>query len=59
MILSKLEQYDTDIHDWEANKAHILNQIHTLEQRGKSRRMIISLIISRYSYFRDEIQELL
>lgn len=59
MILQKIEQYDTDIHDWEGNKDSILNQIRTLEQRGKSRRMISSLIVSRYSYFRDEIQELL
>lgn len=59
MILQKMEQYDADIHDWEGTKPHIINQIRTLEQRGKSHRMIISLIISRYSYFRDEIQELL
>ena len=59
MILQKMEQYDADIHDWEGTKPHIINQIRTLEQRGKSHRMIVSLLTSRYSYFRDEIQELL
>lgn len=59
MILEKLELFDTDIHDWESNKNAIINQINTLEQRGKSRRMIVSLMISRYTYFRDEIQEFL
>lgn len=59
MILEKLELFDRDIHDWESNKNAIINQINTLEQRGKSRRMIVSLMISRYTYFRDEIQEFL
>lgn len=59
MILQKIEQYSIDINDWEATKPHIMNQIRILEQRGKSRRMIFSLLISRYSYFRDEIQALL
>jgi SOS response regulatory protein OraA/RecX len=59
MILQKIEQYTADIHDWDSNRDSILNQIRTLEQRGKSRRMIASLIVSRYSYFKDEIQELL
>lgn len=59
MILEKIESFDTEIHDWEGNKLSIMNQIQTLEQRGKSRRMISSLLISRYSYFRNEISELL
>lgn len=59
MILQKIEEYTTDIHDWNSNRDSIMNQIRTLEQRGKSRRMISSLIVSKYSYFRDEIQELL
>lgn len=59
MILEKLEIFDQEIHDWETNKLSIMNQIHSLEQRGKSRRMIASLLISRYPYFRDEITELL
>lgn len=59
MILQKIEQYADDIHDWEVTKSHVINQIHTLEQRWKSRRMIVSIITSQYSYFRDEIQVLL
>ncbi len=55
MILEKLEAFDVEIHDWETNKLSIMNQMQTLEQRGKSRRMIASLLISRYPYFRDEI----
>lgn len=55
MILEKLEAFDLEIHDWEGNRMNILNQIQSLEQRGKSRRMISSLLISRYPYFRDEI----
>ncbi len=59
MILQKLESFDSEIHDWEGNRVSIVQQIQTLEQRGKSRRMIVSLLVSRYSYFRDEIMELL
>ncbi|MBC7504002.1 RecX family transcriptional regulator [Candidatus Gracilibacteria bacterium] len=59
IILEKIEAFDTEIHDWESNKTSVINQIQTLEQRGKSRRIISTLLNSRYSYFRDEITELL
>ncbi len=59
LIVEKLDFFDTEIHDWESNRLSILHQIQTLEQRGKSRRIILTTLISRYSYFRDEITELL
>jgi hypothetical protein len=59
MILEKIESFDVEIHDWEGNRISIMSQIQTFEQRGKSRRMISSLLVSKYSYFRDEITELL
>lgn len=59
IITHKIDIFTSEILDWEANRLSILNQIQTLEQRGKSRRSILSLLISRYSYFRDEITELL
>lgn len=59
MIAEKLEVFDVEIRDWESNRPSILHQIQTLEQRGKSSRIIHSTIISRYPYFRDEITELL
>ncbi len=59
IILEKIEAFDMEIHDWESNKTSVINQIQTLEQRGKSRRIISSLLNSRYPYFRDEIAELL
>ena len=59
MIGEKLEIFDTEIRDWESNRLNIQNQIHTLEQRWKSSRIIHNTIISKYPYFRDEITELL
>lgn len=59
MIGEKLEIFDTEIRDWESNRLNIQNQIHTLDQRGKSSRVVHNTIISKYPYFRDEITELL
>jgi SOS response regulatory protein OraA/RecX len=59
MIIDKLEVFDIEIHYWDGNKQNICNQIRTLQQRGKSRQMITSLLISRYPYFKDEITGLL
>lgn len=59
MIREKLDLFDTEIHDWDNNRTAILYQIQTLEHRGKSRRIILSTLVSKYSYFRDEITELL
>jgi SOS response regulatory protein OraA/RecX len=58
MIVSKIDDFLIEINDWEVNKLSIINQIRTLEQRGKSNRIIISQLISKYSYFRSEITEL-
>lgn len=59
LIQEKIELFDADIQDWESNRIAIQNQIQTLEQRGKSSRIIHNTIASRYPYFRDEITELL
>ncbi len=59
LIREKLDLFDTEIHDWDNNRTAILYQIQTLEHRGKSRRIILSTLVSKYSYFRDEITELL
>ncbi len=59
LILEKIEAFDTEIHDWETHRSSIIHQIQTLEQRGKSRRIISMQLTGKYSYFRDEITELL
>jgi hypothetical protein len=37
----------------------VIHQIRTLQQRGKSRRIIGMQIVGKYPYFRDDITELL
>ncbi|MBC7498608.1 RecX family transcriptional regulator [Candidatus Gracilibacteria bacterium] len=59
MIGDKIELFDSEIHDWEAHRSSIMHQIQTLEQRGKSHRIISIQITGKYPYFRDEITELL
>ena len=59
MIVEKIEAFDTEIHDWEMHRSSVMHQIATLEQRGKSRRIIAMQIVGKYPYFRDEITELL
>ena len=59
MITEKIEVFDSEIHDWETHRSVIIHQIQTLEQRGKSRRIIAMQITGKYPYFRDEITELL
>ena len=59
LILEKIELFYTEIHDWESHRSSILHQIATLEQRGKSRRIIAMQLTGKYPYFRDEITELL
>ncbi len=59
MILEKIELFDTEIHDWEMHRSSIVHQIQTLEQRGKSRRIIAMQLTGKYPYFRGEIMELL
>jgi SOS response regulatory protein OraA/RecX len=59
MIAEKVEIFDTEIHDWEANSSSVIHQIQTLEQRGKSRRIISMQLSGKYPYFRDQITELL
>lgn len=56
LIDEKLLEFDIDIHDWEGNREPIERQISTLLARGKSRRMIFSLLIGKYPYFRDELE---
>ncbi len=48
-----------EVHDWESNRHAIERQIHTLESRAKSKRVIYGLLISKYPYFRDEITTLM
>ena len=59
MILEKIQVNDTEIHDWESNRSNIMHRIATLEQRGKSHRIIALEIIGNYPYFKTEITELL
>jgi SOS response regulatory protein OraA/RecX len=59
MIIEKIELFDTEIHDWEANRSSVVHQIQTLEQRGKSRRIITLQLTGKYQYFRDQIRDLL
>ncbi len=59
MILEKIEAFDSEIHDWEMHRSSVMHQVATLEQRGKSRRIIAMQITGKYPYFQDEIAELL
>lgn len=59
LIEEKLLEFDTDIHDWEGNRDSIERQIRAFLARGKSRRMIFSLLIGKYPYFRDELESIL
>ena len=55
MIEEKLQSFHTEIQDWDTNSAAIQNQIDKLTSRGKSKRIISSLLVSQYPYFRDQI----
>lgn len=56
---AKIEENIGEIEDWESQRSSILHQIDTLIHRGKSRRMISVILIQKYSYFRDEIDNIL
>lgn len=56
---AKIEENIGEIEDWESQRSFILHQIDTLIHRGKSRRMISVILIQKYSYFRDEIDNIL
>ena len=55
MLLDNMEELE----DWEWQRSSIIRQIDTLMARGKSLRMIASLIVPRYPYFRYQIDEIL
>ena len=48
-----------ELEDWESQRSSILRQIDTLIARGKSIRMMSSLIVPKYPYFRDQIDAIL
>lgn len=56
MIREYIEQNIGEIEDWESQKQNILRQIDMLIGRGKSTRMIASLLEQKYPYFREEIR---
>ena len=58
MIAEKLEIFDEEIINWENHSTSIQHQIQTLSNRGKSTRIIQSIITAKYPYFKDEISEL-
>ena len=58
-IESFLESNTTDIRDWESHKPLIESVITRDLARGKSKRVIGMVLISKYPYFRDDIWELL
>lgn len=58
-IDSFLESNTTDIRDWESHKPLIESVITRDLARGKSKRVIGMVLISKYPYFRDDIWELL
>lgn len=58
MIVSKIENFENEIHDWDNNQLNINHQIQTLKNRWKSTRIIMSTMIAKYPYFKDEIIQL-
>ncbi len=58
-VREALMEYIGELEDWEWQKERILHQIMTLQGRGKSQRMIASILVGKYPYFRREIEEIL
>ncbi len=59
LIAEYLSRNTEELQDWDMQKSALVRQIDTLIARGKSVRMIGVMVIPKYPYFRDEIEELL